>query len=173
MPASSEPPAAPSAAPQQPVPASLSLDEVRRVARLLHEADLSEIEIETIPTGSPEEAASAPRVRLQLRRGSTPPRRSLPAAAAPASAPAVAAAPPTASAPSWDVLSPTVGVFRAAQPPLQVGEVVKAGQKAGAVESLKIPTDLLFERAGRIAHVAAEEGAGVEYGQPLFTLESD
>ena len=43
---------------------------------------------------------------------------------------------------------------------------------AGAVEALKILTEVLFEHAGRIVAIGAEEGNGVEYAQPLFTLES-
>ena len=71
-----------------------------------------------------------------------------------------------------EVLSPAVGIFRAPNPALAVGDVVKVGQKAGAVEALKILTEVLFEHAGRIVAIGAEEGQGVEYAQPLFTLEA-
>lgn len=176
------------AAPPLSVP-PLSLDEVRRIARLLHEADLSEIEIETLaPTtssNSSEDGAPAPRVRLQLRRGTEPSvvRRARSAAAATPGSPASTSAGGSASASTdastageggsgtRDVLSPTVGVFRALQPPLQVGDEVQAGQKAGAVEALKIPSDILFVHAGRISAILAEDGSGVEYAQPLFQLE--
>lgn len=171
--------------PSPPLPQGalpLTLDEVRLIARLLHEADLSEIEIETLGDASaaPEEAP-VPRVRLQLRRGTEPSvvRRALasaPAAARPLAreadgAPGAAAA-GEAGPSSWEVLSPTVGFFRALQPPLQAGDEVRAGQKAGAVEALKIPTDVLFARAGRISAVLTEAGSGVEYGQPLFLIQS-
>ncbi len=162
-------------------PPALSLDEVRLIARLLHEADLSEIEIETLAASSAPEEHSLPRVRLQMRRGTEPSvvRRALPLAAA--SSPK-APSPETSSASeaafaseagpaSFEVLSPTVGVFRALQPPLQVGAQVQAGQKAGAVEALKIPTDIVFAHAGRISAILIEEGSGVEYAQPLFLLE--
>lgn len=175
---SSSPPGASQSAPP------FSLDEVRRIARLLHEADLSEIEIETLaPPSSEAQSTPASRVRLQLRRGTDPTvvRRAAPAAPSarvatgtPANVEADAQALEDAEAGegTWDVLSPTVGVFRAPQPPLQVGDEVQAGQKAGAVEALKIPSDILFTRAGRISAILAEDLSGVEYAQPLFRLES-
>ena len=174
QPSSSSPSGSPLGAPP------FSLDDVRRVARLLHEADLSEIEIETLSPPSDSEGAPAPpRVRLQLRRGTDPTvvRRAAPAARAQASTPAAdaigqAAEDAEAGDGEWEVLSPTVGVFRAPQPPLQVGDEVKAGQKAGAVEALKIPSDIFFVRPGRVAAILAEDLSGVEYGQPLFRLES-
>ena len=170
-----------SSSPAPPGASPFSLDEVRRIARLLHEADLSEIEIETLPTPSSEneaQGAPTPRVRLQLRRGTDPTvvRRATPASRVPAKTPtstnaAQIAEDAEAGEGTWDVLSPTVGVFRAPQPPLQVGDEVKAGQKAGAVEALKIPSDILFTRAGRIQAILAEDNSGVEYAQPLFRLE--
>ena len=176
QPSSSSPSSASAGAPP------FSLDDVRQVARLLHEADLSEIEIETLAPPSDSEGAPAPpRVRLQLRRGTDPSvvRRAAPVARPSASTPAADAAQVAASGEAgdagegvWEVLSPTVGVFRAPQPPLQVGDEVKAGQKAGAVEALKIPSDIFFVRPGRVAAVLAEDLSGVEYGQPLFRLES-
>ena len=182
--------------PPPPPSAPLSLEEVRAIARLLHEADLSEIEIETLdapsapsststsgdtataeqPTSQP---SATPRVRLQMRRGTDPTvaRRTLAAAHAPnrgmpQATPPQPGATPEAGPATWEVLSPAVGIFRALQPALAVGDEVKAGQKAGAVEALKVPTDILFERDGRVSQVMVEDGNGVEYAQPLFLVTS-
>jgi acetyl-CoA carboxylase biotin carboxyl carrier protein len=169
----------------------LSLEEVRTLARLLHEADLSEIEIETVapaaPTasatspGTPTETPPQPVVRLQLRRGTEPSvvrrvataLRAAPTAVGKSpSAPASTSSDATADSGSGvELLSPGVGIFRAAKPALQAGDEVKAGQKAGAVEALKIPTDIVFAQAGRISTVFVEDGNGIEYAQPLFLIE--
>ena len=161
----------------------LSLETVRAVARLLHETDLSEIEVETVSPAAnaasdQSEPASQGRVHLQLRRGTAPvaPRR---APAAPAAAPVAASVVPEDAGVS-EVTSPAVGVFHLASsnvkdrkaPLLQEGDPVAKGQIVGVVESLKIPTEIRAERAGRIAQILSENGQGVEFGQVLLSLQA-
>jgi acetyl-CoA carboxylase biotin carboxyl carrier protein len=150
------------------------------VARLLHETDLSEIEVETVSparSADSDEAAPQGRVHLQLRRGTAPvaPRRA-PAAAAPA---LVAASVVPENAGLLEVSSLSVGVFHLGTVNakdrgaalLQPGDTVAKGQVLGVVESLKIPNEVRAERAGRVAEVLAENGQGVEFGQVLLILE--
>lgn len=93
-----------------------------------------------------------------------------------------AAAPPrhAASAPTLDegwhlVRSPKVGVFRIGRDrrtgqSLTAGDEVRAGDRIGTVQIMKVPYEVVAERAGIIAEVLAEDGAGVEYGQPLLYI---
>jgi acetyl-CoA carboxylase biotin carboxyl carrier protein len=106
-------------------------------------------------------------------------------AAAPAAAPspaAIAAAPAgvpaAAPAPEEKFLvlkSPMVGTFyRApapdAEPFVAEGAAVKKGQVVCIIEAMKIMNEIESEYAGVVARVHVENGAPVEYGQPLFSL---
>jgi acetyl-CoA carboxylase biotin carboxyl carrier protein len=101
-----------------------------------------------------------------------------PAATAPA--PAAAAAPAAAPAVPEDtghvVKSPMVGTFyRASSPgakPLaEVGQAVKEGESICIIEAMKIMNEIEADKTGTIVRVLAENGAAVEFGQPLFVIE--
>ena len=140
---------------------SLSLDTVRAVARLLHETDLSEIEIDT---GSDDENASDNnRVRLQLRRGYSPVLPTRTVATAPTTVESHAATAPQ------PIVATAVGVFFAA---CEVGAQVKKNQVLGRVEALKIPHEVRAQSAGEIVALLVEDGQGVEYGQDLMLFEA-
>lgn len=68
------------------------------------------------------------------------------------------------------VTAAMVGIFRASEPRIEVGQAVGRAQKLGAIESMKILTDVLTEAAGTVAEVVAEDGMPVEYGQRLYAL---
>ena len=63
-----------------------------------------------------------------------------------------------------------VGLFRHATPPVGYGALVTPGQVVGNIESMKVLNDVPAAEGGRVADVFVEEGAPVEYGQPLFRL---
>lgn len=95
-----------------------------------------------------------------------------PAAAAPAAA---APAPAAADANLVVVKSPMVGTFyRApapdAEPFVAVGTAVKKGQVLCIIEAMKIMNEIESEYAGALVKIHVENGAPVEYGQPLFSL---
>ncbi|MEI7832850.1 MAG: biotin/lipoyl-containing protein [bacterium] len=52
----------------------------------------------------------------------------------------------------------------------RVNDEVFAGQVIGNIELMHIPTDLASPIAGTIDAILAEEGAGVEYGQPILLI---
>ena len=89
-------------------------------------------------------------------------------------------APPPVPAPAnrfTPVCSPAVGLFQWSEPGkprvAEEGRSVEAGQTLGLVETAKDrTTPVKAPTAGRIARVFAEAGAPVEYGQPLFFLET-
>jgi biotin carboxyl carrier protein len=102
--------------------------------------------------------------------------------AAPASAappPAVADAPAPGGEPDAGAMeeavtltAPMVGLFHHADPPLPYGAKVTRGQVVGAIESMKLMNDVAAEAGGRLTDILIEDGAPVEYGQPLFRLSA-
>ena len=145
--------------------------EIRRLADLLKEYDLSEIEIER----------EGVRVRL---------RRDVPAAPGPAGAvprqaavatPGAAVADAAAATAAGEahlltVEAPMVGTFYRAPSPdappfVRDGERVKKGQVVCIIEAMKLMNEIESKVAGRVVKVLVENAQPVEYGQPLFLLE--
>ena len=58
-----------------------------------------------------------------------------------------------------------------AKPFVEVGSVVKTGDKLLLVEAMKTFNDIVATRAGKIASILVTEGSPVEYGQPLMVIE--
>jgi acetyl-CoA carboxylase biotin carboxyl carrier protein len=147
-----------------------SLDNVRAVAQLLGEAQLSEIVVE-----STDEAAPA---RLLVRRDMV-----VANAPSDAHAPVLEVASPVLDSQTPEsvevapttitIMAPVVGFFRHAKKPVGEGATVKAGQTVGVVESLKVPNEVTAPLAGRVVELLAQDGQGVEYQQPLFVIEPE
>jgi acetyl-CoA carboxylase biotin carboxyl carrier protein len=142
--------------------------EIRRLADLLREYGLTEIEIE-------QEG-----LRVRLRREHAGPIAApiaAAASAAPAQVEAVAPAMPAASqAHLLTIEAPMVGTFyRApspdAQPFVREGDRVKKGQVVCIVEAMKLMNEIESKVAGRLMKVLVENEQPVEYGQPLFLVE--
>ena len=71
--------------------------------------------------------------------------------------------------------SPLVGTFYAspaedADPFVQVGEQVQKGKILAIVEAMKLMNEIESEFEGTIEEILVENGAPVEYGQPLFIV---
>ncbi|PNG28068.1 acetyl-CoA carboxylase biotin carboxyl carrier protein [Methylocella silvestris] len=74
------------------------------------------------------------------------------------------------------VKSPMVGTaYRRASPEsapfVEIGSVVKAGDKLLLVEAMKTFNEIVAPRAGSVTRILVEDGSPVEYGQPLFVIE--
>ena len=137
-----------------------ALELTRRLAALLAELGLSEVEVESAD------------VRVRVQRGSGAP--------APLPAPVVADERPLVA----DVVSPAlitmeapmVGTFYRASSPttdpyVQEGDVVKEGQVLCIIEAMKLMNEIESKVACRVARVLVENGHAVEYGQPLFLID--
>lgn len=139
---------------------------IRRLAALLEETGLSEIEYE------------AEGRRIRVGRGAAAGATSAPAATPPTE-PAVepAAAPPGAEAvPAGAVTSPMVGtVYVAAEPGapslVKVGDKVTEGQTLLIIEAMKVMNPLASPRAGTVTRILVSDGQPVEFGEPLLILE--
>jgi acetyl-CoA carboxylase biotin carboxyl carrier protein len=140
----------------------------RRLASVLSELGLSEVEVESAD------------VRVRVQRTSV----LAPAVVAPAAvaAPAGAASPDRplvaeVGGPSLiTVEAPMVGTFYRASSPtadpyVQEGDVVKEGQVLCIIEAMKLMNEIESKTAGRVARILVENSQPVEYGQPLFLID--
>lgn len=160
---------------------STDLETIRLLVRLMHKYDLTAIDL--VEAGT----------QIRLRRGgkaapvqmTAPVPGYLPAAPIPmASGEVPAVAPPTAPAapaapskPSITIDSPMVGTFYAASAPdtppfVQVGSVIRENSTVGVIEAMKVFTEIPAGLSGTIAEVLVKNGQAVEYGQPLFRVET-
>ena len=148
---------------------------VRELARLLAETDLSEIEVEKgdLRIRVARQVIAAPAVMHVAAPAAAP-------APLPAAAPAPSAAPGnsrTEAAPHAGALtSPMVGTaYRRPSPEakafVDVGSVVKAGDRVLLVEAMKTFNEIVAHRAGTVTAVLVEDGQPVEYGEPLMVIE--
>ena len=144
--------------------------EIRRLADLLRDYGLSEVEVEREG------------VRIRLRREPAP------VTAAPAEPAVRGAATPAAGTPAASreptvdeahmltIEAPMVGTFyRApspdAQPFVRDGDRVKKGQVVCIIEAMKLMNEIESKVAGRVVKVLVENAQPIEYGQPLFLVE--
>ena len=70
------------------------------------------------------------------------------------------------------ITSPMVGVMHLS-PDLTVGQTVTKGQELGQIESMKLFNPLVCPQTGTLTTILVEEGATVEFGQPLFKMRDD
>ncbi len=154
------------------------LRRLRRLVDLMREYDLSEIDLQQGDT------------RIQLRRGGEP----VAVAASPAPvaiAPALPLAPEGSDRPApaaaveakaeeehiVPIRSPMVGTFYSAPDPdsppyVKVGDMVGPDTVVCIVEAMKVFNQIPAEVSGKIVAVLVENGEPVEYGQPLFKVDT-
>jgi acetyl-CoA carboxylase biotin carboxyl carrier protein len=117
--------------------------------------------------------------------GFAPPAVMMSAPLAPMSAPVAAAAPVVSAAEAAAreeaehghiVKSPMVGTFYrssspGAKPLVDVGATVKKGDPLCIIEAMKIMNEIEADEDGVITKVLVDNGAAVEFGQGLFTID--
>jgi len=152
-------------APADPIDARL----VRRLAAILNDTGLTEIEVE--------------RGDLRIKVARTPAAVAQALVAAPAvSAPAVGVAPTAPAAareaqPAGEVVnSPMVGTVYLQPEPgsapfVRVGDAVAEGQTLLIIEAMKTMNPIPAPRAGRIIELLVADGQPVEFGEPLAGIE--
>jgi len=162
------------AAARAPAPASgVDAGLVRELAGLLAGTDLTEIEVE--------KGDLRIRVARETRYAVAPaPAPVAVAAPAAAPAPAKAAAAPadteTAASHPGAVKSPMVGTaYRRPNPEsnpfIDVGSVVKSGDKLLLVEAMKTFNEIVAPKGGTVTAIFVEDGQPVEYDQTLVIIE--
>jgi len=74
------------------------------------------------------------------------------------------------------IKSPMVGTFYRAPAPdappfVEVGQDVTVGQVVCIIEAMKLMNEIKSEVAGRVVEIFLDNGAPIEFGQPLFAVE--
>ena len=159
-------------APQRPPMAkpntSIDQDLIRQLAKLLEETGLTEIEIEQ----------SGLRVRV-VRGTRVSLAEAAPALPAAAPAPVALPVPPDAidlAKHPGVVASPMVGTAYmspepGAKPFVEVGSRVRAGDTLLIIEAMKTMNQIPAPRPGIVIQILVEDGAPVEFGEPLMIIE--
>lgn len=169
-----------------PASQALDLEELRKLLRLMDEHHVVELEWEK----------GQERIHLRTRGSVTAPlahggpieapRPSMPvtipatiSTSPPVSAPAASSPKPAAaeSSSAKQVLSPFVGTFYrspspTAEPYAREGQSVKRGDVLCIIEAMKLMNEIESEFTGKIVSVLVENGQPVEFGEPLFLIET-
>jgi acetyl-CoA carboxylase biotin carboxyl carrier protein len=147
----------------------MDFKEIKKLIELMSEMALTEIEVEE--SGR----------RIRLRKELSAPAREK--STAPLSShPAEKESVPQAEIPAADeektvlVRSPIVGTFYKSPSPdadayAEIGEMVKKGQIICIVEAMKLMNEIESDVEGKVVEICVEDGAPVEYGEPLFRIE--
>lgn len=143
---------------------------VRDLAKILGDADLSEIEVED----------GDQKIRVSRSGGAmvsyaVPPAASPPPAAAPPVTSATPEAAPVAADPKNAIKSPMVGTaYLAAEPDappfVSVGDKVASGDTLLIIEAMKVMNPIISDRGGTVKAVLVENGQPVEFDQPLVVI---
>ncbi len=134
---------------------------IRKLAKLLKETGLTEIEFETDDA------------RIRVNAGGTGPA----VIAAPImGAPSVAAASAAAEGPAaGSVSSPMVGTAYLSPEPnaaafVKVGDRVAKGQTILIIEAMKVMNPIPAPHAGTVTQILVQDGQPVEFGEPLMVV---
>ena len=141
----------------------LDLDEIRALIRLATEADITELDVD------------APHVKVRIKKAArnSAERLVVEVPHVDGMRPEGEPAPDGRLVP---IVAPMVGTFYRAPKPdapafIKEGDEVHIGQTVCILEAMKLFNEITSEVAGRIARVLVENGAPVEYGQPLFLVD--
>jgi acetyl-CoA carboxylase biotin carboxyl carrier protein len=146
---------------------------VAGLAKIAAANDLSEVEVEREgmrirvarqrQTVTATHVLAAPPVALAAPVSTAAPNPLAPEAAVPAENPGTVKSPMVGTA----YLRPTPD----AKPFVEVGAMVKTGDKLLLVEAMKTFNEIVAHRSGTLTQIMIEDGAPVEYGQALMVIE--
>jgi len=159
----------------------IDFEQVREVVRIATESDVTELEVETpslkIKVRRAASSESQPADESSAMAHATPPA----GAGAAASRTGQPVAGGTTTPPHDDhmtpIVAPMVGTFyRAASPDappfIKEGDAVDEGQVVCIIEAMKLFNEIQAEVRGRIARILVDNASPVEYGQPLFVVDT-
>lgn len=160
----------------------MDLDEIKELIRLMRENHLAEIDLESegrkirlvaeLPAAAPVQSYFPQMHMIPAGPAGPPP------PAGPSSAAAAPAAEAEALAPLGDVIrSPLVGTFYRFPSPenpayVEEGAEVTDDTVLCIIEAMKVMNEIKAEAKGRILEILVENGHPVEFGQPLFRIET-
>ncbi len=152
----------------------MDIKDLKALYKFIKDTDITEIELDDFDGKG----------KVKLKRGQSvqpfsvqAPQQVLAPVAAPREEKPVAEAAPLKPDNIKIVTSPMVGTFyRAASPEAQafveIGSVVKSGAPLCIIEAMKLMNEVESELGGRIVSILVENGQPVEYGEPLFHIET-
>jgi acetyl-CoA carboxylase biotin carboxyl carrier protein len=159
----------------------MDLNYLKKLMKMFDESSATELTIEEEGTTIALSKLS-PEAPYQTSAVYTPAMMQAPQASpAPATAPAAPAVASPAAAPvasGHEVLSPIVGTFYRAPSPdadpyIQVGQRVSAGDTLCIVEAMKLMNEIESDVSGTVVKILVENSQPVEYNQPLFLIQPD
>lgn len=143
----------------------MDLKDIKDLYKFLKETDLTECEVEDS------------KGRIKLVRGGAVSQVAIQAAPAATSESSPAKAEKKENENIKTVTSPMVGTFYRAPSPdapqfVEMGAIVKKGQMVCIIEAMKLMNEVESDFSGKIVAIHVENGQPVEYGEPLFSVES-
>ncbi|MDO9222164.1 MAG: acetyl-CoA carboxylase biotin carboxyl carrier protein [Caulobacter sp.] len=163
----------PKAAAESGEPQAIDTRVVRKLADILKDTGLTEIEVESGGL----KIRVAREVTVTHMAAPVTHQVAAPVAAAPVAAPVVEAAAPAAPAHNGETIkSPMVGtVYMQATPGsdpfIKVGQTVTQGQTLLIVEAMKTMNPIPAPKAGKIVEILVADAQPVEFGEPLVIIE--
>jgi len=148
----------------------VSIEQLRRLVRMLDESDVSEISVERADEG----------MRLVMRKAQAQDGGIQGNAAyqwAEGLEEELALSEIEAGETRNTITASLVGIFHSWAKPkgkslVAVGDLVKIGQRVGTLQSLNVMNEIETTIAGRVVEILVEEGQAVEYGQQLMVIDS-
>ncbi len=149
----------------------MNVKEIKEIMKLMNEHEFFEVEVEREGT------------KLKLKKsagGAVVPvvhQAQVHQVAAAPSSEAGPSIPSKASSTAAEIVSPMVGTFYRAPSPesppfVEIGQTVDIGQVVCIVEAMKLMNEIKSEVKGKIIDVLVNNADPVEFGQPLFLVES-
>lgn len=150
----------------------MDIRKIKKLIELLEESNIGELEIrEGEETVRISRNGVMPMMHAPMAYAAAP--QAMPAAAP--VAPAAAEAPAKPVITGHIVSSPMVGTFYRSPSPdspvfVDVGQSVKVGDVLCIVEAMKMMNQIEADKAGVVQAILVEDGAPVEFDQPMFTI---
>ncbi len=147
----------------------MDVKKIREYAELMREMDLTALEVKWDSDGES--------VRIERKLANPIPIMES-AGAKEASVSAASQTAARSSSGDGRITSPMVGMFYAApaenaEPFVQVGDHVKAGDTVCIIEAMKLMNEIAADQDGVITEILAANGTIVEFGQPLFSIRKE
>jgi oxaloacetate decarboxylase alpha subunit len=158
----------------------MNIKEIKEMINLMNENGLTELEIEKeglrirLKKGSSGEMIME---RFPVKSAAAPsmPPESIVYQTLPANGRSVDKAP--AAKGTLDIKSPMVGTFYRAPSPespafVEIGQTIEVGQVVCIIEAMKLMNEIKAEIKGKVVDILVDNAEPVEFGQPLFLIET-
>lgn len=146
----------------------MDIRKIKKLIELIEDSDVEQLEIK-----EGEESIKITRRSLQSTAAAPLPTLAPAPSTSTVAAPVLNEEQSTTALPS--INSPMVGIFYRSPSPeaapfIQIGQQVKTGDVLCIVEAMKMMNQIEADRDGTISEVLVENGAPVEFDQPLFSI---